>query len=104
MLFRSYKKAEKILTEHIDKLHAVAKVLLDKEKVTGEEFNAIIEGRPLEELNKKENAVDLEKHDNVEETHDDVEAVNIENTSEDNIETTDAFANNTDLEEDKKEI
>ena len=100
----AYKKAEKILTEHIDKLHAVAKVLLDKEKVTGEEFNAIIEGRPLEELNKKENAVDLEKHDNVEEVHDDVEAVNIENTSEDNIETTDAFANNTDLEEDKKEI
>ena len=100
----AYKKAEKILTEHIDKLHAVAKVLLDKEKVTGEEFNAIVEGRPLEELNKKENAVDLEKHDNVEETHDDVEAVNIENTSEDNIETTDAFANNTDLEEDKKEI
>ncbi|GAB6150998.1 ATP-dependent zinc metalloprotease FtsH [Clostridium novyi] len=100
----AYKKAEKILTEHIDKLHAVAKVLLDKEKVTGEEFNAIVEGRPLEELNKKENAIDLEKHDNVEEVHDDVEGVNIKDTSEDNIETTDAFANNTDLEEDKKEI
>ena len=37
----SYGKAEEILREHIDKLHSVAKVLLEKEKIDGEEFDAI---------------------------------------------------------------
>ena len=37
----AYQRAETILTEHIDKLHAVAKVLLDKEKIDGDEFDAI---------------------------------------------------------------
>ena len=37
----AYKTAEKILRENIDKLHAVAGVLLEKEKIDGEEFDAI---------------------------------------------------------------
>ena len=37
----AYQRAETILTEHIDKLHAVAEVLLDKEKIDGDEFDAI---------------------------------------------------------------
>ena len=37
----SYKYATQILQTHVDKLHAVAKVLLEKEKITGEEFEAI---------------------------------------------------------------
>lgn len=37
----AYKKAEQILREHIDKLHSVAGVLLEKEKIDGEEFDAI---------------------------------------------------------------
>ncbi len=37
----AYQRAETILTEHIDKLHAVAKVLLEKEKIDGDEFDAI---------------------------------------------------------------
>ena len=37
----AYEKAEEILREHIDKLHSVAKVLLEKEKIDGEEFDAI---------------------------------------------------------------
>ena len=37
----SYGKAEEILREHIDKLHSVAKILLEKEKIDGEEFDAI---------------------------------------------------------------
>ncbi len=36
-----YNTARKILTEHIDKLHAVAGVLLEKEKITAEEFEEI---------------------------------------------------------------
>ncbi len=37
----AYKKAEQILKENIDKLHAVAGVLLEKEKIDGEEFDRI---------------------------------------------------------------
>ena len=37
----AYKKAESILREHIDKLHRVAGVLLEKEKIDGEEFDRI---------------------------------------------------------------
>ncbi len=40
----AYKKAEKILSEHIDKLHKVAGVLLEKEKIDGDEFAQIFEG------------------------------------------------------------
>ena len=39
-----YNKAKQILTEHADKLHAVAEVLLEKEKITSEEFEAIFDG------------------------------------------------------------
>ena len=37
----AYQKAEDILKEHIDKLHNVAGVLLEKEKIDGDEFDAI---------------------------------------------------------------
>ena len=37
----AYKKAEEILREHVDKLHRVAGVLLEKEKIDGEEFDEI---------------------------------------------------------------
>ena len=37
----AYKKAETILRENIDKLHKVASVLLEKEKIDGEEFDTI---------------------------------------------------------------
>lgn len=37
----AYERAKNLLTEHIDKLHAVAKVLLEKEKIDGEEFDNI---------------------------------------------------------------
>ena len=37
----AYEKAVKILTEHVDKLHAVAGVLMEKEKIEGEEFDII---------------------------------------------------------------
>ena len=37
----AYEKAVKILTEHVDKLHAVAGVLMEKEEIEGEEFDNI---------------------------------------------------------------
>lgn len=37
----AYKSAEKILKDNIDKLHTVAGVLLEKEKIDGEEFDSI---------------------------------------------------------------
>ena len=37
----AYQKAEEILKANIDKLHAVAGVLLEKEKIDGEEFDSI---------------------------------------------------------------
>ena len=37
----AYRRAEQILRDNIEKLHAVAGVLLEKEKIDGEEFDAI---------------------------------------------------------------
>ncbi len=39
---KGYNRAKSILQEHIDKLHKVAAVLLEKEKIEGEEFEAIM--------------------------------------------------------------
>ena len=39
----AYNRARNILSEHIDKLHAVADVLLEKEKIEGPEFDKIFE-------------------------------------------------------------
>ena len=38
---KAYNKAKEILTMHSDKLHTVANILLEKEKIDGEEFDAI---------------------------------------------------------------
>lgn len=38
----AYSRTNSILTEHIDKLHSLAKVLMEKDKVEGEEFEAIM--------------------------------------------------------------
>jgi len=40
---RAYNRAVEILSAHADKLHAVAGVLLEKEKIEGEEFDKIFE-------------------------------------------------------------
>ena len=41
---KAYNRAKSILQEHLDKLHGVATVLLEKEKIEGEEFEAIMRG------------------------------------------------------------
>ena len=40
---KAYIKAKELLTEHVDKLHAVAGILLEKEKIEGDEFEKIFE-------------------------------------------------------------
>ena len=45
----AYAKTEAILVEHRDKLDAVAAVLMEKEKVTGKEFEDIMNPKPAEE-------------------------------------------------------
>ena len=39
----AYDKAKKILSKNIDKLHIVAGILLEKEKIDGEEFDKVFE-------------------------------------------------------------
>ncbi|MDD3303508.1 MAG: ATP-dependent zinc metalloprotease FtsH [Clostridia bacterium] len=41
IITRAYNYAERILKEHLEKLHKVAQVLIEKEKVEAEEFDAI---------------------------------------------------------------
>ncbi len=40
----AYSRTKEILSEHIDKLHAVAQALLKEEKIDGKEFEAIMKG------------------------------------------------------------
>ena len=53
-----YDKAKKILTDHMEELHAVANVLIEKEKIEADEFEAIFnagkESKKAEKTDKKE--------------------------------------------------
>ena len=52
----AYKRTESILTEHIDKLHKVAEVLMNKEKIDGKEFKKLmLDEDEAEEVEIKEN-------------------------------------------------
>lgn len=43
----AYKRTEEILRTHIDKLHIIAKALVAREKLTGEEFYLLMDGKEL---------------------------------------------------------
>ena len=73
IIMNAYKSAENILKDNVDKLHAVAKVLLEKEKITGDEFDAIFRGEDVlakvkEEKKKAEEEKKEEKAEVKEET------------------------------------
>jgi cell division protease FtsH len=53
IMTNSYKEALRIINENIDVLHSTAKLLLEKEKVTGDEFRALFK-KPTEEKNEEE--------------------------------------------------
>jgi len=46
LLQEAYDRAESILREHIDQLHGLAKILIEKEKIDRSEFIAFMEGKP----------------------------------------------------------
>ncbi|MDF2632918.1 MAG: cell division protein FtsH [Caproiciproducens sp.] len=45
LMTTAYSKTESILKEHMDKLHEVAKFLYQNEKMSGEQFKALMEGK-----------------------------------------------------------
>ena len=49
LMREAYAATEKILREHIDKLELVADTLLEKEKLSGEEFASLMENGYIEE-------------------------------------------------------
>lgn len=49
LISEAYSRTDTILTEHIDKLHAVANALLKKEKIEADEFDKIMKGEELTE-------------------------------------------------------
>ena len=49
LLQEAYNRAEGILTEHIDQLHGLAKILIDREKIDRAEFLAFMEGKTVPE-------------------------------------------------------
>ena len=67
IIMNAYQSAENILKSNVDKLHAVAKVLIEREKITGDQFDAIFRGEDVlakikeEEKAKKEQAKDEER-------------------------------------------
>lgn len=48
---RAHVKAKHLLEEHLETLHVVAAALLERETITGEDINRIIQGEPLPPMN-----------------------------------------------------
>ena len=49
-----HKRAHQILTEHRDKLDAVATALKEREVLNAFEFQGVMDGKPLEQIDKEE--------------------------------------------------
>ncbi|MEJ2545454.1 MAG: ATP-dependent zinc metalloprotease FtsH, partial [Calditrichaceae bacterium] len=50
IIAKSHKKAEDLLTEHLDKLHALAKALLEYEILDGEQIDQLLRGEPIDSI------------------------------------------------------
>lgn len=59
----AYDRTKNILTEHIDRLHSVAKALIEREKIDGDEFKALMNGEILPPLS-LEPAEDISSDEN----------------------------------------
>ncbi|MBS7360849.1 MAG: ATP-dependent zinc metalloprotease FtsH, partial [Oscillospiraceae bacterium] len=59
----AYDRTKNILTEHIDRLHSVAKALIEREKIDGDEFKALMNGETLPPLS-LEPAEDISSDEN----------------------------------------
>ena len=63
MLDEAYEAARVMLSEHMDQLHVVAAALMEREKLSGEEFRILMEGGTLPPLDAENEAprADAEK-------------------------------------------
>ncbi|MDU4892688.1 MAG: ATP-dependent zinc metalloprotease FtsH [Clostridium sp.] len=59
LIDEAYERTETILKDNIDKLHDVAGALLQREKLVAEEFNAIMEGKTLEQYDAEKRLKEL---------------------------------------------
>ena len=68
IILKAYDRTESILNEHIDKLHAVAKALVEREKIDAEQFKILMEGGTLppyeSKSEKTENKTETVEKDN----------------------------------------
>lgn len=96
IILKAYDRTEKILTEHIDKLHSVASALVEREKIDAEQFKILMEGGvlpPVPDVKKIEEAPeDKIGEENVEnkaletdDTADSGKAEDVENSLEQNL-------------------
>ncbi|NLY44208.1 MAG: ATP-dependent zinc metalloprotease FtsH [Clostridiaceae bacterium] len=51
---KAYKRCQELLEQNMDKLHNIAQALLEKEKLDGPEFEAIFQGKKLEDVEKED--------------------------------------------------
>ena len=84
----AYEQAKEVLKENIDKLHKTAELLLEKEKINRQEFEAIFDennNENIDEQDSKEEPIELEEIKEsiqAEEEIDSKEAVELENTTD----------------------
>ncbi len=84
MMREAYKKTEKILTEHFDKLELVANTLIEKEKINAEEFSSLMENGSLPSNDTQEAPSDNSEVVEKEETPNADELINMFSNSESN--------------------
>ena len=77
----AYDRCRKILTEHMDKLNAVAEYLINKEKMDGKVFSAIMNGEEIEE---NEESVNVQSSTNAESEIKDIPASDDDSSSSNN--------------------
>lgn len=85
MMRNAYEKTEKILTEHYDKLVLVADTLLEKEKITGVEFESLMTTGSLPQKEEEETSSDeIISSDNSQENIES-DSLLLETTNKDNV-------------------
>ena len=82
-----YEQAKRLLQEHMDVLHKASKILMKKEKLTGQEFRKIMKGEEIDEENVAEFNIfesidEVEKEGKVTATKDDETLSTIQNAFE----------------------
>ncbi len=83
LLDTAFESAEDLLTKHIDKLHAVANALLERETLNGEEFETLMRGEQLPPMETPV-SLDVVVDDNTKITETEVDVVEKEQPAENN--------------------